>query len=66
MHACLPPGVEVEDVGLVLDIEVGRRRRNAATVEDPPVLHHCRAAVHPEGRYGPFACHLVPLKSHQV
>lgn len=63
---CLPPSVEVEYIGLVLDIELGGRRRDAASVQDPSVLHHSRAGVHPIGRQAALAGHLVPVKSHQI
>ncbi len=62
----LPPSVEVEYIGLVLDIELGGRRRDAASMQDPSVLHHSRAGVDPIGRQAAFAGHLVPVESHQI
>lgn len=46
----LPPSVEVKYIGLVLDIELSGRRRDAASMQDPSVLHHSRAGVDPIGR----------------
>ncbi len=62
----LPPSVEVEYIGLVLDVELGGRRRDAASVQDPSVLHHSRAGMDPIGRQAAFAGHLVPVESHQI
>lgn len=64
--ACLPPSVEIEHIGLVLNVELGGRRRDAASVQDPSVLHHSRAGVDPIRRQAAFAGHLIPVESHQI
>ena len=45
---------------------MGGRRRNAASMQDPSVLHHSRASVDPIWRQAAFAGHLVPVESHQI
>ena len=62
----LPPRVEVKDVSLVMDIEFAGWRRYAASMQNPSILHHSRAAVHSERWQTAFAYHLLPLEVCQV